>query len=106
MAASTTLFLEYEAVLTRQTMLNRTGLSLEETIEALDILADFIEPVGLHWRWRPVANDPDDDFVVETAVNAVADYVVSFNMKDIAAGTKQFGIETVRPAEMMRRLIP
>jgi len=104
MAASTALFLEYEAVLTRPEILSHSGLDLAETIEALDLLAGFIEPVGLYYQWRPVAQDPDDDFVIETALNAVSSYIVSFNIKDIEAGAARFGIETIRPAELMRRL--
>ncbi|MCJ9427453.1 putative toxin-antitoxin system toxin component, PIN family [Kordiimonas marina] len=104
LAASTSLFLEYEAVLCRAESLERIGLSRDEVVEALDLLAGIIEPVGLHYQWRPVAKDPDDDFVIETAVNAVADMVVSFNLKDMAAGAALFGIEVVRPGTLVRRL--
>jgi hypothetical protein len=61
-------------------------------------------PVGFDYQWRPAARDPDDDFVIETAVNGLADVIVTFNVRDIAAGAAQFGIEAERPAAVLRRI--
>jgi hypothetical protein len=41
--------------------------------------AGLCVPVALDYCWRPVAADPDDDIVVETAVNGGADVIATFN---------------------------
>jgi predicted nucleic acid-binding protein len=71
---------------------------------ALDELAGLCVPVAMDYRWRPVAADPDDDMVVETAINGRADLIVTFNISDMRAGAEQFGVAALRPASVSRRL--
>jgi hypothetical protein len=40
------------------------------------------EPVRLSFLWRPTLRDPDDDMVLEAAVNGRADAIVTFNHRD------------------------
>ena len=101
---STALLLEYEAVLTRPAVLDRSGLSGADVTKILDELARICTAVAFDYRWRPLANDSDDDFVVETAINGTADVIVSFNIRDMAAGAGRFGIAVERPAEVLRRM--
>jgi predicted nucleic acid-binding protein len=46
--------------------------------------------------WRPIARDPDDDFLVDLAVKARADFIITYNLKDLRPAT-QFGIRVVEP---------
>ena len=101
---SVPLFMEYEAVLTRTNILKRARLTREEVCMVLDDLATVIKPVGLHFNWRPVANDPDDDLVIEAAVNGNIQTIVSFNIRDMKTGADQFGIEVMRPAQLLKRI--
>ncbi|MEE3624862.1 putative toxin-antitoxin system toxin component, PIN family [Nitrospirillum sp. BR 11752] len=101
---SATLLLEYEAVLTRPHNLEQFGIGVADVLAVLDELARICVPVAFDYRWRPSANDPDDDHVVETAVNGNADVVASFNLSDLAAGVRRFGIEVERPKDVLRRL--
>lgn len=101
--ASTTLFVEYEATLTRPDILSRSGLSAHEVRDLLDDLADLIVPVAISYRWRPVARDPGDDMVVETAINGVADAIATFNHRDMASASR-FGVEVLLPATVLRRI--
>ena len=103
MMASVALFLEYEAVLTRPESLKRFALSHDDVTGALDDLATCIRPVGFDFRWRPAAADPDDDLVLETAVNGCADLIASFNTRDLKESARRFGIEVERPAVLLRR---
>ena len=68
-------------------------------------LAAVMEPVRVHYLWRPRLRDADDDMVLEVAVNGRADAIVTFNLRDFGAVPAGFGIELLRPAEAMRRLI-
>lgn len=102
--ASTSLYLEYETVLTRKKSLKMSGLTSEEVNIILDELATFIEPIGIHYQWRPKAHDPDDDLVIEAAVNGGVKEIISFNVKDMKKAAGDFGIEVLRPAEFIRRM--
>jgi len=101
---STSLMLEYEDVLTRPETLARSRLTAKDVLEVLDELARLCLPVGFDYRWRPAASDPDDDLVLETAINGSADMIATFNAKDMAAGARMFGIDVERPVGVLRRL--
>jgi putative PIN family toxin of toxin-antitoxin system len=101
---STPLMLEYEDVLTRPSTLARSGLEAAEVVAVLDELASLCAPVAFDYRWRPAARDPDDDLVLETAINGAADVVTSFNLKDMIAGAARFGIPVERPSTVLRRI--
>jgi len=101
---STSLMLEYEDVLTRPETLARSRLTAKDVFEVLDELARLCLPVGFDYRWRPAASDPDDDLVLETAINGSADMIATFNAKDMAAGARMFGIDVERPVGVLRRL--
>ena len=46
-----------------------SGLSVKEVGILLDAIASVAEPVRLSFLWRPSLRDPDDDMVLEAAVN-------------------------------------
>ena len=104
MVATVALFLEYEAVLTRPEHLARAEMTAAEANSALDVLAAVVEPVEPHFLWRPKLRDPDDDMVLEAAVNGRADAIVSFNARDFEGAVSEFGTELLTPAEILRRM--
>jgi hypothetical protein len=61
-------------------------------------------PAPFDFRWRPVAHDANDDAVLETANNGSANVIATFNVKDIAAGARTFGIPAERPAQVLGRI--
>jgi hypothetical protein len=66
-------------------------------------------PVRLAFRWRPRLSDPDDDMVLETAINGSASAIVTFNQRDFAAGIKGFSCAVILPAmalQQIRSVIP
>lgn len=101
---SVPLVLEYEAVLTRPEHVSVIGLAEAEIGAILDAIVAVGEPVELAFVWRPVSQDPDDDMVIETAVNGRADAIISFNTADLRGPCKSFGIEVWTPAEAWHRL--
>lgn len=72
MLVSVPLMLECEAVLTRPEHLDASGLCGEDIGVLLDAVARVAEPIRLAFLWRPALPDPDDDMVLETAVNGRA----------------------------------
>jgi putative PIN family toxin of toxin-antitoxin system len=89
---SVPLILEYEAVLTRPQHLVACGLSRAEVGRVLDDLAAVARPVRLAFRWRPRLSDPDDDMVLETAINGSASAIVTFNQRDFAPRHKRLSL--------------
>jgi predicted nucleic acid-binding protein len=55
------------------------GLSTHQIDIFLDAMAKLVEPVPIHFRWQPQLRDPGDELVLEAAVNAGADVLLSFN---------------------------
>jgi len=102
--ASVPLMIEYEAVMTRPEHLKASGLSTVDVNALLDAIAAVAEPVRLAFLWRPIVPDPDDDMVLEAAVNGRADALVTFNRRDFARAAERFGIAVLSPSEALTRL--
>ncbi len=103
MLVSVPLFLEYEAVLTRPEHLLACGLTKRQVMGFLDYLAGLVEPVKLHYLWRPQLGDVADEMVLETAINGRADCIVTFNTRHFEPAAR-FGIEAIWPGEALRRI--
>jgi predicted nucleic acid-binding protein len=78
---SVPLLIEYEAVMTRPQHLVASRLSVRDVSVLLDAVATVAEPVRLAYLWRPQLRDPDDDMVLEAAINGQADRLVTFNQR-------------------------
>jgi predicted nucleic acid-binding protein len=102
--ASVPLMLQYESVLTRAEHLAAAGISAADVEVLLDAIALVAEPVRISFLWRPLLPDPGDDLVLETAVNGLANVVVTFNRRDFEPAAMRFGLEVLTPAEGVRRL--
>lgn len=101
---SVPLRLQYESVLTRSEHLVAAGITETDVQVLLDAIAIVATPVRISYLWRPTLPDPDDDLVLETAVNGHAEVVVTFNRRHFEPAAASFGIEIVAPAEAVRRL--
>ena len=102
--ASVPLMLQYESVLTRAEHLAAAGISAADVEVLLDAIAVVAEPIRISYLWRPLLPDPDDDLVLETAVNGRANVVVTFNRRDFEPAALRFALEVITPAEAVRRL--
>jgi predicted nucleic acid-binding protein len=102
--ASVPLMLQYESVLTRSEHLVAAGISEADVQILLDAIGLVATPVRISYLWRPMLPDPDDDLVLETAVNGHSEAVVTFNRRHFEPAAARFGIEVLAPAEAVRRL--
>jgi predicted nucleic acid-binding protein len=100
-SVSVPLVLEYEAVARRQA--RELGLTHAE----VEAVVDFVCGQAHHWEifylWRPFLRDPNDDMVLQVAVEAQCRYIVTFNVRDFA-GVEQFGPQTLTPGEFLALL--
>jgi putative PIN family toxin of toxin-antitoxin system len=104
--ATPPLFLEYEDVLKRPEHRLVHGLTTDDIDEFLAELAALIEPVEVHFQWRPQSSDPNDEMVLETAINGGADVLVTYNIADFAVAWERFGIRVLSPPELLRKVKP
>jgi putative PIN family toxin of toxin-antitoxin system len=102
--ATAPLFLEYEDVLKRPEQQLVHGLTGEAVDRFLGELAALLEPVEIHFQWRPQARDPSDEMVLEAAINGSADALVTYNVADFRSAGERFGIPIVRPADVLRKV--
>src|SRR6266550_5445370 len=101
---SVPLMLEYESVLTRPEHLAASGASREDVSAVLDELASVRKRVELMIRTRPMLPDPNDEMVLETAINGRANAIVSFKDRDFRTVAARFRCSVVRPGEVIRGL--
>jgi predicted nucleic acid-binding protein len=98
---SVPLALQYEAVLTRPEHLAAAGASLDEAMLLLNALCALCTPVEISFLWRPMLRDPDDEMVLEVAVNGRADRLLTFNERHFA-GAERLGVRIQRPGPAWR----
>lgn len=99
---SVPLLLEYEAVLKREAQQLCHGLAADDIDVLLGTWASLAEPVTLHYLWRPQLTDPQDEMVLETAVNGRADRLITFNVNDFTPAAGRFGLRVCTPATWPR----
>jgi len=102
LCCSPALFLEYEDVLKRSDQLASSGLNGADIDAILNELAGLILPVKTHYQWRPQLRDPADEMVLEVAVNAQVDAIVTYNLRDFKPA-QRFGILVLNPVQTFRQ---
>jgi putative PIN family toxin of toxin-antitoxin system len=102
--ATPPLFLEYEDVLKRPEHRLVHGLTPEEVDEFLAELAALIEPVDVHFQWRPQSRDPNDEMVLEAAINGRGDVLATYNVADFAVASERFAIPVLSPPQLLRKV--
>ena len=101
---SVALVLEYEAVLKRPEHLLAAGASVAEVELTIDALIFFAQPVFVDYRWRPQTRDPADEMVLEAAINANADAIITFHRRDFGDAPLQFGIGCWLPSQALEKM--
>lgn len=98
-AISVPLLLEYEDVLARQLPAERFGQ--REMDDLLDFVCQIAHRQSIFFLWRPCLPDPKDDLVLELAVAARCESIVTHNQRDFA-GTEQLGVRIDTPRDFLR----
>jgi putative PIN family toxin of toxin-antitoxin system len=98
---SVPLTLEYEEVLLRQREILR--LSPEDVADLVDGLSALAQHHKIYFLWRPYLRDAKDEMVLELAVVARCDYIITYNVNDFK-GAERFGIEVKTPKEFLEEI--
>ena len=101
LAISVSLVLEYESVLLRHT--SSSNLNEQDVRDLIDYLCDVGVWQEIFFLWRPHLKDTNDDLVLELAVAASCELIVTHNVRDFG-GTEQFGVQVLTPAEFLQEL--
>ncbi|MCZ7670544.1 MAG: putative toxin-antitoxin system toxin component, PIN family [Chloroflexi bacterium] len=96
---STPLYFEYLDVLMRPEH-RLKGLTDEQIFGAVQYLTSQAHLQEIYFYWRPFLPDVKDDMVLELAVAAQAERIITFNMKDFR-GIDIFDIEAVKPRDFL-----
>jgi len=96
---SVALILEYEDVLQRQRI--ELGLSQDDVADFIDSLCSIAHHHTIYFSWRPTLSDVNDELVLEVAVSARCEYIVTHNISDFK-GIDQFGIQAITPGEFLQ----
>ena len=98
---SVPLVVEYEAVAKR--CAREIGLRIADIDDVLDYLCSVAQHRQIFYLWRPVLADPRDDLVLELAVEANVEYIVTHNLRDFGEAIR-FGVQPIAPQDFLRRL--
>jgi putative PIN family toxin of toxin-antitoxin system len=98
---SVPLVLEYEDALKRSG--RAAGLSNRDIDDLIDYLCSVGEHREIFFLWRPSLKDPNDDMVLEVAVEAGCDHIVTHNVKDFA-GAERYRVSIVTPGDLLRTM--
>ncbi|MCC5827336.1 MAG: putative toxin-antitoxin system toxin component, PIN family [Alkalimonas sp.] len=99
-AVSVPLFLEYEAVLKRPGLIpNLVPADIDNVLNYLLTKAQLCQ---IYYLWRPCLKDPQDDMVLELAVQSQSQFIVTFNVRDFKRSAT-FGIKPITPQQLLER---
>jgi len=100
---STTLFLEYEAVMKREKIRNLCSLSITEQEELFQAFLSTCKWNEIFYLWRPNLDDEGDDFLIELAVASNSKIIITDNKKDLESSELHFDFEVLTPQEFLER---
>jgi putative PIN family toxin of toxin-antitoxin system len=96
---SVPLILEYEDADKR--LVGRIPITSRDLDDLLDYLCSVANLRVVFYLWRPLLKDLKDDMVLELAVAAGCDYIVTYNQRDFQ-GAEQFNIQVVTAKEFLQ----
>lgn len=98
---SVPLVLEYEEVLMRQRQ--ELGLTRSDVEDFLNYLCSVANLHEIYFLWRPYLKDPKDEMVLELAVKAECEYIVTHNERDFR-DVERFRTKTVTAREFLETI--
>ena len=97
---SVPLIFEYEDVAKRNDIVELDDKLIDDIIDYVCFIGFETE---IFYLWRPYLSDAKDDFVLELAVNAQVDFIVTYNIKDFK-NIDKFGIKVITPQNFLQKI--
>lgn len=102
MALTVPLYTEWQAVLSRLEH-RPPGVTLNATLAYLRYLVSIAHLQDVHFLWRPLLRDPDDDMVLEGAIASGSSFIVTHNVKDFQRAG-ELHVRAIKPADFLNHL--
>jgi len=100
-----TLFLEYEDVLGRETLFQKSPLSKLDRQRFFESFLSVCEWVRVYYLWRPNLRDEGDNHILELAVAGGASIIVTKNAVDFTGANLRFpDIRALSPRDVLKEL--
>lgn len=101
----TALLNEYEDVMGRDALFERSLLSKAEREELLDIFLAGCQWTRIYYAWRPNLRDEGDNHLLELAVAGNASWIVTRNLRDLRGMELRFPtIGVATPEHLIREV--
>lgn len=100
-SVSVSLLLEYEATLLRHA--GELDTDTEDVLGLVDYICQIATAKEIFFLWRPFLRDAGDDLVLEVAVAAGCDAIVTHNVRDFS-GAETLGIRVLTPKQFLHEL--
>lgn len=101
LSVSVPLVLEYETASKR--LLGEIALDEADIDNVIDYVCKVAHHQQISFLWRPFLKDVRDDMILELAVSAGCDTIVTYNKKDFA-GVEEFGIRVLTAKEFLQEI--
>lgn len=98
---SVPLVLEYEDAAKR--LVGESALTENDIADVLDYICKIANHREVYYLWRPFLRDQKDDMVLELAVAAQCDFIVTYN-KDDFKGIERFGLRALTAKEFLQEI--
>lgn len=98
-AISLPLYIEYLDVLMRP-QVRPPNVTDADILDFVDDILKYSHTQSIYYLWRPWLKDEKDDMILELAIAAQAELIVTFNLKDFG-GIELFGIGAIAPKEFL-----
>jgi putative PIN family toxin of toxin-antitoxin system len=97
------LYLEYEAVMNRQDILDKCQLGQSVIEELLDDFLSVSKWVNIYYSWRPNLRDEGDNHVIELAIAGNAQMIATNNLRDFRGSELSFPqLQILSPYQIIR----
>ena len=95
---------EYRDVALRPEHLAASRQTNRKILTLIEALEELAEPIHVSLKPRPLSSDPNDDMILDVAINGRADALVTQNAKHFTTPGKQYGIHVLSPVELLTAL--
>ncbi len=100
---SLALFVEFRDVMGRDQLFARSPLSVGERMELFHAFVSVCRLTEIYYLWRPNLRDEADNHVLELAVAAGVEAIVTRNRRDFVDAQLHFpGLRVIAPADLLK----
>lgn len=95
------LVLEFEAVLLRYR--TELGLTQQDVADVIDALCALSKHQKIYFLWKPYLRDRNGEVILELAVAARCDSIITYNQRDFS-GADKFGVRVINARAFLQEI--